>query len=237
MATSATTATLNEATHPIAPWWHTLIVLLPLAAGSILSWHRRTLSGGHIPGLSPRLSSYVFAIGQEWLLVLLIWVWLRRRGLRLSDLTEGHWRRPSELMRDAGIGAVFVIATMPALGLLMHLTVGRTHTNPLQFTPKTAPELCVWFVLCATAGFCEEIVFRGYLDRQFSGWSNSRTVGLIAQAVLFGLAHGYYHSAMVAIMFDGLFYGLLARWRKSLRAGMLAHGLQDALGGLLSYLS
>jgi len=31
--------------------------------------------------------------------------------------------------------------------------------------------------------------------------------------------------------------GLLAYWRKSLRPGMLAHGAQDALGGLVSFFS
>jgi len=55
--------------------------------------------------------------------------------------------------------------------------------------------------------------------------------------VVFGLAHGYYRWVMVAPMVQGWFLGLLAYWHKSLRPGMLAHGLQDALGGLVSFFS
>lgn len=169
--------------------------------------------------------------------MLLIWLWLRRRGLRLGDLAGGRWRSPGAFFRDIGIAVAFLVLTVPVVGVLVHLAFGNTNSHLAQMTPKTPLELCVWVVLSATGGFCEEIIFRGYLSRQFSGWTNSPVVGLIAQAVLFGLAHGYYHGAMVVIMLDGLFYGLLARWRKSLRPGMLAHGLQDAVGGLLAYLS
>jgi membrane protease YdiL (CAAX protease family) len=42
---------------------------------------------------------------------------------------------------------------------------------------------------------------------------------------------------MVVIMVQGWLLGLLAWWRKSLRPGMLAHGLQDAIGGVVAFLS
>jgi membrane protease YdiL (CAAX protease family) len=50
-------------------------------------------------------------------------------------------------------------------------------------------------------------------------------------------AHAYYHWVVVAPMIQGWLLGLLVYWRKSLRPGMLAHGLQDALGGLVSFFS
>ena len=55
------------------------------------------------------------------------------------------------------------------------------------------------------------------------------------QGVVFGLAHGYYGKAMIAIMIHGWLLGLLAMWRKSLRPGMLAHGVQDSLGGIVAF--
>jgi membrane protease YdiL (CAAX protease family) len=42
---------------------------------------------------------------------------------------------------------------------------------------------------------------------------------------------------MVLIMVQGWLLGLLAYWRKSLRPGMLAHGLQDAIGGIVAFFS
>jgi membrane protease YdiL (CAAX protease family) len=91
--------------------------------------------------------------------------------------------------------------------------------------------------LSATGGFCEELIFRGYLAQQFRTWTGNRAFGIVLQAVAFGLAHGYYRKVMVVIMVHGCLLGLLAYWRKSLRPGMLAHGLQDVLGGILAFLS
>jgi CAAX protease family protein len=95
----------------------------------------------------------------------------------------------------------------------------------------------VWLGLAATGGFCEELVFRGYLTQQFRAWTASDVFAIVLQGAVFGLAHGYYGKVMVLIMVQGWLLGLLAYWRKSLRPGMLAHGLQDALGGLVSFFS
>jgi membrane protease YdiL (CAAX protease family) len=71
--------------------------------------------------------------------------------------------------------------------------------------------------------------------RQFGAWTGSVAAGLILQGIVFGLAHGFYGKTMLAIMVHGCLLGLLARWRKSLLPGMLAHGVQDSLGGIVAY--
>jgi membrane protease YdiL (CAAX protease family) len=95
----------------------------------------------------------------------------------------------------------------------------------------------VFLSLAASAGFGEELVFRGYLTRQFSAWTGSSAFGLVLQGIAFGLAHGFYGKAMIAVMMQGWLLGLLAYWRKSLRPGMLAHWLQDSMGGVVAFFS
>ena len=48
-----------------------------------------------------------------------------------------------------------------------------------------------WCCLSATAGFCEEIVFRGYLQRQLAAFSKSTLMGVLLSAAIFGVSHGY----------------------------------------------
>jgi len=72
--------------------------------------------------------------------------------------------------------------------------------------------------------------------RQFGAWSGNLVAGLIPQGVAFGLSHGYYSKAMIATMVHGCLLGLLAWWRKSLLPGMLAHGSQDSLGGIIPFI-
>lgn len=94
--------------------------------------------------------------------------------------------------------------------------------------------LVVYLLLRATAGFCEEIIFRGYLQKQFSAWTHSAEAGLVLQALVFGAGHAYQGPRlMVVIAVYGCLFGLLALWRRSLRPGMIAHSLEDSLVVLL----
>lgn len=123
------------------------------------------------------------------------------------------------------------------LSILPHLLGAKADSNLINIVPKTGFELTVWLALSATGGFCEELVFRGYFTRQFRAWTGSPIWALILQGVVFGLSHGYYYKMMVIIMVHGWLLGLFAYWRKSLLPGMLAHGLQDAFGGVVAFFS
>jgi membrane protease YdiL (CAAX protease family) len=58
-------------------------------------------------------------------------------------------------------------------------------------------------------------------------------VGVLISAIIFGASHGYEGvPRMILIGIYGLMFGLLAWWRKSLRAGMMAHAWHDAISGV-----
>jgi membrane protease YdiL (CAAX protease family) len=221
----------------IAPWWHTVLVLVPITIGSIASAYQHELPNANVPGMSSRLSSYVTVLAEEWFPVLLIWLACRRRGLSIGALISGRWQTAGAFFRDLGLGVGFLVVAIPLVGILAHLIGGNAESTLAAITPKTGFELLVWLGLAATGGFCEELVFRGYLTRQFSAWTGSRVFAVLLQGVAFGLAHGYYQKLMIVVMFQGWLLGLLASWRKSLRPGMLAHGLQDGIGGVAAFLS
>ena len=227
----------DAAREPIAPLWHTVLVLMPIAIGSVASWYQHGLPNAHVPGISSRLSSYITVLAQEWLVVLLIWLALRRRGLSIGTLVSGRWPTLGSFFKDLGLAVGFLVVAIPLVGALAYLLGGSADSALANITPKTAFELVVWLALAVTGGFGEELTFRGYLTRQFSAWTGSRVFAIVLQGVAFGLAHGYYQKVMVVIMVQGWLLGLFAYWRKSLRPGMLAHGLQDAIGGLVAFFS
>jgi len=237
MSSSAVTKSADTARDPIAPWWHTVLVLLPLAVGSVTSWYQHGLPNAHVPGISSRLSSYLTVLVQEWLVVLLIWLALRRRGLSIGTLISGRWPTVGSFFRDLGLAVGFLVVAIPLVGGLSYLLGSNVDSTIANITPKTGFELVVWLGLAATGGFGEELTFRGYLTRQFSAWTGSRTFAVVLQGVAFGLAHGFYGKAMVVVMVHGWLLGVFAYWRQSLRPGMLAHGLQDVLGGLVAFFS
>jgi membrane protease YdiL (CAAX protease family) len=238
MSSSAGITTPNTSEGPVAPWWHTVIVLVPIGVGSVASAYQHGLPNLELPGLSLRLSGYLTVLAEEWFVVLLVWLALRRRGRSLGSLISGRWNTAGAFLRDLGLSVAFIIVTVPAVGVLAHFLSNDANRALAGMTPKTVSELIVFLALAVTGGgFCEELIFRGYLMRQFSAWTGNRLVGVGLQGVAFGLAHGYYLRTIPVVMLLGWFLGLLAYWRKSLRPGMLAHGLQDTLGGLVGFFS
>jgi membrane protease YdiL (CAAX protease family) len=85
-----------------------------------------------------------------------------------------------------------------------------------------------------SAGFCEEVVFRGYLQRQFQALWGNTALAITAQAVIFGISHGYQglRNVVVITVFGALF-GILAHWRRSLAPGIAAHAWTDIVAGLI----
>src|SRR5215831_13202509 len=154
--------------EPIAPWWHTVLVVVPIAIGSIASWYQQGLPNANLPGISSRLSSYFTVLAIEWFPVLLIWLALRRRGLSIRTLISGRWQTLGMFLKDLGLALGFLVVVVPLVGILATFFGGTAESTVANITPKTGFELLVWLAVAATGGFCEELVFRGYLTQQFN---------------------------------------------------------------------
>jgi len=224
----------NQSFHrAIASPWHSAVVLMILIGMSFAG----ARSGG-LPGISAfgRAGGYLVVILSEWLTVAFIWYGVSRRGIGMADLVGGRWARPIDVLRDLGIGIAFLlvcgIGVMSALGHLLGIVDNQAIR---QMLPRTSTEMLLWCLMSLTAGFCEELIFRGYFQRQFTALTQSVMGGIILQAIAFGAGHGYQGwKLMLSIAVFGTTLGLLAQWRRSLRPGMIAHFVQDAMGGLLA---
>ena len=108
-------------------------------------------------------------------------------------------------------------------------------TNAAQgLLPQGLLESLVWIPLALSAGFCEELVFRGYLQKQFQAVTGNAGLAVFFQAIVFGVGHLYEGIAPVGLItLYGVLYGLLAVWRKSLRPGMTAHAWSDIFGVII----
>ncbi len=216
----------------IAPAWHTVVVLLFLFILSALSARQHTL-----PSIAPahgRAAGYVFVMVCELLLTAFIWLAIRRRGMRLRELIGGSWPSLWAVLRDLGIAVVYLIAAnlvLSSIGFLLKVTRNPGVRN---IFPSGPTEIVLYLMLALTAGICEEILFRGYLQRQFAALTRSTAAGMVLQGLAFGAAHGYQGMKyMFIIAVYGCLFAILAYWRRSLRPGMTAHFLQDAIVGLI----
>src|SRR5262245_28089924 len=164
---------------------------------------------------------YLSLVAAEWALV-----WLVARRLRpthLRELIGGDWRSPARVSADLAIAAGLWLAwRLLSQGLARLPFLGEpAHVAPLL--PHTPLEIALWIPLSITAGFAEELIFRGWLQRLLAARTGSRWIGLLLQGLLFGALHLYERAAAcVRIACFGLLFGLVALWRRNLRPGMIA---------------
>ena len=229
----STATTPQPENHAVAPTWHTVLVVLIMLGLSGLSAYSQGLpSVGHGHN---QIARYVTAIAMEWLMLGFIWLGLHLRKQRMRILLGENWGGARQILRDLGIGVLFLVVSNIVLSLISHLLKAAPNAATLGLLPHTPAEIAAFSLLTVTAGICEEIIFRGYLQRQFSVFSRSAAVGVALQGVMFGASHGYQTPKfMLIILVYGVMFGMLARSRRSLRPGMFAHFLQDLITGIVA---
>jgi membrane protease YdiL (CAAX protease family) len=237
MATIAAPIIESRSTRPIAPRWHTalLIALFLAIALSGAFFQRRARSTPAMLQQHPSvIPLYLSLIAMEWGLFYYVWKGgLRRTATKLSELIGGRWASVKDVLVDAGL-AVALWTVWALVERAWDHWLGPAHAASIQtLLPQRAVEILLWIGVSVSAGISEELVFRGYFQRQFHAYTGSRWAALCLQAALFGISHGYQGiEACVKIAVFGALYGWLALWRRSLRPGMIAHAGSDILSGI-----
>jgi membrane protease YdiL (CAAX protease family) len=225
-----------ENSHPI-PYWHTaalLLVLGALSVGNVKSGHGALSGHAHV-------RIYLATIVYEWLFTGYVWWGLRRAGGSLRELIGGRWRTVEDFLLDIAIAAGAWIGALMVIAIAA-IAMGMNHSGSVEdarrqigfLAPQSTLEVFLWICLSATAGFCEEVLFRGYFQKQFTRLLRNQWIALVVVSILFGLGHGYEGpQRMVLIAMLGLAFGIMSMMRKSLRPAMMAHTIQDTISGLL----
>jgi uncharacterized protein len=245
----------------IAPVWHTVLLILGILAVSFVGVYRH--SGGQGVVAINRLRTYGVTAGLELVLVGWVAFGLRLRGVPLRSLLGKVSSNFRSIALDAGIAILFWMGSLMALATIALMwisveaaithrpipiradhngkTIGADPTQEkaaravVQLAPTNGKEIACWLLLCALVGVAEELVFRGYLQQQFTALSRGAAAGgVVFSAMMFGSAHGYEGvRAMFLLGVFGALFSLLALFRRNLRAGIFAHSWHDAFVGLM----
>jgi hypothetical protein len=224
---------LNRRTR-IAPVWHTVVFLIVVMGLAFVQGRQQpSLGNAHH---SSRLPLYGAMIAFEMALFLYVWLGLRLAGTRVGEVIGGKWTTVADVARDIGIAVLFWLIVAGVL-LTLEKILGENTTGlgaVKALLPQGPVEIAVWIVLCTTAGFCEEFIFRGYLQRQLLALTGRVDLAIAFQAIVFGLAHMYQgFKGVITISIYGAMFGVLAAMRKSLRPGMMQHASQDIFSGIV----
>jgi hypothetical protein len=217
-----------------------LLIVVASVVEYLYFWPRfRAEAASERPGARRRAYRRI-AIG-EWgfaLGALAIWRVYSRLWPVLGFATPHGWR--------AVVGGTIAVAglalvTLQLWSVLRLPPATRVAVRPklgaLAFMlPRTRRELSWFLMVSATAGFCEELLYRGYLPWFFARWLG--TIGAMTLAVLiFGVSHIYQGRAgVLKASIAGAVMAALVLVSGSLFPAMILHALIDASGGTVGYL-
>ena len=216
----------------VASTGHTVFLLFVLAGWAVWGYlgaqHARAGSTPH------RAATYVLTCAWEWLVVGYIAWGARKHGSSLGEIIGPRWKSFVNFLTDWGISIAFWFVAITILAItaqLLHMTKNLENTKFLL--PQSSLEVFLWILTSITAGICEEIIFRGYFQKQFLAWTSNAPAAILLSAIAFGGGHVYQSGkAAVVITVYGILFGVLVHYRKNLRPAMMAHAWHDTISGL-----
>jgi len=200
------------------------LILCAIAAAGLVS-ERQATSEVASSASSADIWTYAALIGAELALLAFIRIGARDTGGRLLGLVSIRGFAASSLLTDV-IGGICLFALWTlADGLLTRWIGGGDQAVIRNLVVHRAALIPVWVALSFVAGFTEEITFRGYLLRQFGNLTDSAWLGVVLQALLFGVILGYQEPLfIVRIAVPGLGSGEASCRTSSLTAWTLWAG-------------
>ena len=219
------------------PWDFWLIfialgVLLPLRG----RWRLEKLMSTPQMGRRERLSLYASTIGFQWLAVGVVAWRAWARGLTPDELglvVHGRWR----ILITAIVGA----ATLGTLQWFNLRRMGRSSGKARKFLevlaerilPQSPAELLPYLGLAATAGLCEEFLYRGFAMAALTRAGLPVWGVVLSSSILFGLAHLYQGCGGIAsTLVIGTVFGTARIAYDGLLPVMLWHFAVDAVAGV-----
>ena len=214
-----------------------LLLILPLV-GWKWSWPRHLAKLAADPDHA-RIAYYRRLLVGEWiptLVLLAVWAFLRRpwSALRLTG--------DSPLHLAFGFGYVLILVGVLVLqrrALLRRpdrrARVRKAMAFGVPLMPHTIPERRLFWAVSATAGVCEEIIFRGFLTWYLLAWMGP-VMAVIVASIIFGAGHFYLGIAQVPkTAFIGFLFALVVALTGSLWPAMLLHAAVDWNSGELGF--
>jgi membrane protease YdiL (CAAX protease family) len=225
----------------IAMHWDFALILLFL--GVVVPWmgRRRIRQLMNLPSTTrlERLSLYASTIAFQWVATCVILWRTASHGIQPAELGLAiphpalAWSVSvslSVLILANQIVSLRRLAARPQelRGLLPHLA--------LKVFPQDAVERLVFLALVSTVAVCEELIYRGFVQCVFQSWAGGTViVGIIASALIFGLAHLYQDKRGTATtVVIGAIFSAIRSWTNSLVPSVIAHFLADLVVGLFA---
>ena len=221
--------------------WDFALILLFLGIAVPLLGRRRVRQLMQIPSTTKmdRLSLYASTLAFQWVAAgVILW------------RTSAHEIRTSQLgLAITNPALTVTVAVVLSVLILINQIMGlrRLVVQPdrikgilpqlaLRLFPQDDVERLAFFALVATVAICEELIYRGFVQRVFEDWSRGSVIAaIVGSAAFFALAHLYQgRRGLISTLTIGIIFSTIRAWTGSLLPCVVAHFVADVTVGMLA---
>lgn len=221
--------------------WDFALILLFLGTAVPLLGRRRVRQLMQMPSTTKmdRLSLYASTLAFQWIAAGVILWRTSAHEIRTSQLGFAVPNPALTLTVSVVLSALILLNQIMGLRRLVAQppkTQGIVPQLALKLFPQDDVERLAFFALVATVALCEELIYRGFVQRVIQDWSRSSIiVAVIGSAVFFAFAHLYQgRRGLVSTLTIGIIFSTIRAWTGSLLPCVLAHFVADITVGMLA---
>jgi uncharacterized protein len=187
-----------------------------------------------------RLAAYTWMIVSGWAFVVAVLTWWIVAGRSATSLgLAASGSIPFAVTSTASVVLSLLLLGQARAARSMTSDDARSLRRRMAsfdaVMPHTSGERSAFVGVSVTAGFCEELLFRGFLIAYFAQWIGWWQAGL-ASSVLFGIGHAYQGAAgVLKTTTVGMVMAALYVYSGSLWPSIVLHAALDVHGGALGY--
>jgi uncharacterized protein len=186
-----------------------------------------------------KIRFYIKVIAASWTCAILASLLIGWRAIYWIQFlpSEVSWLAPgtptSIFLKGLIVGAAIAIVVPTALAIFSEKVRQKSKKAARKMSfliPSTRDERRWWWLICVTAGVCEEIVYRGFLLHYLHALPLHLTLtwALAVASVIFSIGHLYQGPVgSIAAGFLGFVFGVIFLWTGSLLIPIVAHALVD----------
>jgi uncharacterized protein len=238
--------TARQTPKAIAPWGHLAAFLAIqvgfLALGLIDLGPAQSAGDSSLASLLDQypvttlVALYVAMIPLECALAIYCLTGVRSRGGNLQTLSGGRWTSWKDILADLSVALPFWLLLQILSRIASRVLGPDSVDSVVGLLPKKPLEILAWIAVSLTAGVCEELIYRGYLQQQLHALLGNLPVAILVQGIIFGLVHCYQgRKSAIVVCVIGILLGVLAAWRRNLRTNIIVHAWVDMWEGWLKF--
>jgi uncharacterized protein len=221
--------------------WDFALILLFLGIAVPVLGRRRVRQLMQMPSTTKmdRISLYASTLAFQWIAAGIILWRTSAQQIRPSQLGLALPNPALTVSLTVLLSALILLNQMMGLRRLVAQPAKAQGIVPqlaLKLFPQDDVERLAFFALVATVALCEELIYRGFVQRVFEDWSGgSVIVAVIGSAVFFAFAHLYQgRRGLISTLTIGLLFSAIRAWTGSLLPCVVAHFVADITVGMLA---